>query len=227
MSKSYFNNIEQKAEQASKEGFNIEISNILTESWGVFKQNAIGFIGFTLLMILLQILPDLYKSDNLIIGVAKSIFSLLLIPLYLGYAIVTFKIINNEEYSFADFFGAYSKLFPLIILSIIYVILVSIGTILLIIPGIYIAVVLSFSTFVLYFANKGISDSFKISRKFIHNNFWEYFIFIILMGIIAVIGVVALGVGLFVSIPVASIALALYFYKGLASENEDVENHLI
>jgi hypothetical protein len=224
-----FENIEEKAEQASKEGFNIELGAIISEAWGIFKQFSIGFIGVTVLFLVSSSLPDFLLGDEIQMQIIKQFIGFLFFPLYLGYAIVTYKIINNEAYSFSDFFGAYTKFLPLMMLYILYLLLVLFGLILLIIPGIYLAIVLFFSSYVFYFGNKSIRDSFIISRKFIHRNFWEFFIFTIAIGIFSILGILAPGVGLLVTVPVGIISFALYFYKGLASTNEEnsVENHLI
>jgi uncharacterized membrane protein len=225
----HFENIEEKAEQASREGFNIELGTTISEAWNIFKQYALGFIGFTLFYIATGLIPEFLLGNDTQMKIIKQLISLFFIPLSLGYAIVTYKIINKEAYSFGDFFSGYAKLMPLIIVFILYMLMVITGLILLIIPGIYLGIVFSFCFYVMYFGKKSIVDSFKISRKFIHRNFWEYLIFMIVIMIFIILGILALGIGILFTFPVGFIAIALYFYKGLASTNneESVENHLI
>lgn len=84
---------------------------------------------------------------------------------------------------------------------------VGIGTLLLIIPGIILALMLMFTPFVVIDRAIGPINSLKESRRITHGHKWSLLGFVIVITLINVLGLICLVVGLLVTMPVTTLAL--------------------
>ena len=102
--------------------------------------------------------------------------------------------------------------------SVLASLAVGIGLLLLIIPGLIAMVLFMFSTFLVI--DRGLSpiEALKASMEMTRGNRWPLFGFILLCMLIIVVGVLALGVGLLVAIPIVGLAFA-YAYRLLSGGN--------
>jgi len=96
--------------------------------------------------------------------------------------------IKKESTLMMALYYGFGKGIPLLGVSILYMLFVWIGTILLIIPGIYIGVLLSLSLFLIVIKDWGVWDAFKDSRRLVTGNWWKTaafcFGFAIILGLI-------------------------------------------
>ena len=101
-----------------------------------------------------------------------------------------------------------------IALSILYAVAVTIGTILLIVPGVYIATRFKFFPYVVIEnENADLSDLIKMSYKLTNNHFWVILGFMVLATILNIIGALLFMVGLIVTVPVTLFASAHMYTK--------------
>lgn len=106
----------------------------------------------------------------------------------------------------------------------LYALLVFVGLVLFVIPGIYFAIKYGLAFYYIVDHNAKIGESFSLSANATKGNKWNLFGFGILVVLINIAGFVALIYGLLVSIPVTMLASA-YVYNKLSSEelSEDKE----
>jgi hypothetical protein len=205
----------QKVEYLSSTGYNLQISKYINDAFEIFKKNAWGFIGFTLLTLAISLLSDRMPYY---LGYIIPLFT---IPLSMGYVIVARKILRNESYSFSDFFKGYEKFIDLTIVEIIAGILSIVALVFLILPGIYLAISYAFVSLFIWFLNDGnIWESLERSRKLITKEWFSFFGFFLVIILLNIGGVICLGVGLLVTIPVSSIALYLCFEDLIGTDEE-------
>ena len=95
------------------------------------------------------------------------------------------------------------------------------GFILLIIPGIFLAIALAFSNMPVYFNDLSAADAMKVSFRFIKKKWFSFFGFFIVLGLINVAGVLALGIGLCVTIPATYLALYAAYQDIIKISNID------
>lgn len=114
---------------------------------------------------------------------------------------------NDTRLPFSHFFRLFSvsRLFRLLGLFILYIIMVSLGSILFIIPGIYLAVKLQFAFYYMIDKNISVREAFKRSYAATTGNFWR---------ILAVDVIAALLMQLIITIPI-SYLLGVYMYRKL------------
>ena len=208
----------ERIQQISDDGFDFSIGDCLTEAFDIFKQNVGGFLGFTALLLGLNVLPNLMgfpmDEEGLITsGLFSIAIGFISIPLGVGPALVAKKIYHNEPYEFNDFFGGFKHFGNLLIAAILMMFAVMAGVFLFVFPGIYLAIAFSWAYFMVIFPGLSSVDALSTSRKVIHKNWFKIFLFLIVLGLVAIAGLFAFGVGLFVAMPVISIAQYVAYEK--------------
>jgi uncharacterized membrane protein len=98
------------------------------------------------------------------------------------------------------------------LLSVLMVtVIVIIGFILLIIPGIIAVLALSFTTYLVLTRDIKAADAIKESLRLTNGNRWKLFLFILASLLVNIVGFIALFIGLFVTIPVSLLAYVHVF----------------
>ncbi len=115
-------------------------------------------------------------------------------------------------------YGNYKVFLNYLIASILSTIIVGVGLLLLIIPGIYLAIRLQFYRF-LVVDKEGIGPvmALKESWRMTENHTWNLFLFMLLVILLNFVGVLLFGIGLFVTVPVSILAYAFLYRKLLAN----------
>lgn len=189
-----------RAEQKLNDGYELNISEYLSKGFEIFKKYPLGFIGFFLLIGLVGSISQIHQILGLV--------TLILSPaMTIGWFVVAKKIDDDEPFEFGDFFSGFKKVWPLTAAYLLISLLVIVGFVLLVIPGIYLAVAFSLALFPIYFSNLDITESLKITRKVITKRWFSFFLFLIVLILVNVLGLIALGIGILVSAPVTYLAL--------------------
>ncbi|GAB4134731.1 MAG: hypothetical protein Fur0046_06900 [Cyanobacteria bacterium J069] len=158
-------------------GYTVDIGKYLGEGWELFKKNAGGFVGFTLLMLALSAVPQILPERLRPLGsIASSVLSG---PLGAGFYIVAFKLIKQRGTTFSDFFRGFNNFLPLFLASLLTSILTVVGFILLFIPGIYLAVAWAFTTLFIVDRRFDFWDAMEASRKVISKRWFSWLLFIV------------------------------------------------
>jgi uncharacterized membrane protein len=99
--------------------------------------------------------------------------------------------------------------------SILFALAVAVGFVLLIVPGIIFALMFMFTTFIVIDRELGPIEAMKESNRITYGHKWTLLGFGVLLVLINLLGLIAFVVGLLVSIPVSSLAVA-HAYRVLA-----------
>jgi Trk-type K+ transport system membrane component len=111
-------------------------------------------------------------------------------------------------------FKTYHVAVHYVIASILYMLGVIVGLLLLILPGIYFAVQFQFYSYIIV-EHKDMKpvDALKKSFAITKGHFWKIFGFTFITVIVNLLGLLALGVGLLITLPVTAIAYARLYRK--------------
>jgi len=101
--------------------------------------------------------------------------------------------------------------------SILLALAVAIGFVLLIVPGIILGLMFMFTTFVVIERELGPIDAMSESHRLTRGHKWQLFGFVLLLLLINLLGLLALVVGLLVSIPVSTLAF-VHAYRVLGGK---------
>jgi uncharacterized membrane protein len=156
-------------------------------------------------------LPSLifYFVFNLVFWIMGLIVSL-------GFLHITVLLASGVNASFSDLFSKAGKIFNCFISSILCGIIVALGFILFIVPGIIFAIRFQFFQYLIIEGNLGPIQALEASWNITKGETMNLIIFWILVLLVNVLGALALGIGLFVTLPLTMIATA-YVYKKLAN----------
>lgn len=185
--------------------YTFNFGQYLSSGWSVFASKMGGFIGFTFLLLIINVVLG-------VIPVLGTIASVVInAPLAAGYYIVARKIMNGEETQFGDFFKGFDFFLPLFLASLISSIFIGIGMLLLIIPGLYLAIGYMFTAQFVINRNMSFFDAMEASRKLITKKWFIFFAFSLVIGLINVVGLILLGIGALFTIPFTICALAVAY----------------
>ena len=163
--------------------------------WGLFKQYPGGFVGFCILYLVVQ--AALHRIPYLGPLAALAVST----PLIMGNFLVSAKLLHGQTPEFRDFFGGFQYFLPLLLLSLIAGLFIGIGTILLVIPGVYLAVAYLFSSYLVVDRRLDFWPAMELSRLTVNPRWFGYFAFVLLVALLNLAGAIALGLGLLVTIP--------------------------
>jgi uncharacterized membrane protein len=139
-------------------------------------------------------------------------------PLTAGVEYVYIRRIRGEQAGAGDIFAGFSIAFlQLFLAHLVTGVLTTIGTLLCILPGIYLAVGYLFVLPLVIDKRMEFWTAMEVSRRVVHRHWWNVFGYAIVAFLIICAGVVACLVGIFVAIPVALAGL-MYLYEDLFGE---------
>ncbi len=190
--------------------------------WETTKKNFWFLIGVMLLTWGVQFIPSLlsgYVKEDSLFGVIISIVvSVVSLGLTLGSIKIYLSFVDSKKPQFSDLFSLFKirMMWRFFLAETLYVLMVLAGLILFIIPGIYLATKYVFMANVLVDKNAGVFESLVKSGEITKGIVWKVFVFQLLLTLIALVGLLALGVGLLVACPVISLA-DMYLYRKLSS----------
>jgi len=197
------------------------IDQVIKTGWAKLKER----FWFILGMIALVWIVDLALSYIIQFAgrqrIAEVIISLigyfLTVLMSIGFLKITLKINDGKDVSYADLFVHY-RFFIRYLLAIIFkTIIVSAGLILLIFPGIYLALRYRFVEFLIVDKDMGIIEAFKESAKLTEGKKWSILGFEFCSFAIIFLGLIALLVGLLAAAPTVALARA-NLYRTISSK---------
>ncbi len=204
-----------------QKSYTVKIGDYIGSGWETFKKNPGGFVGFAIVVALINIAIAMVEKSASPVG---TLISLLISgPLNAGFLIVAFKLLKNRTTTFGDFFRGFNNFLPLFLVSFISSVVIGLGFFLILIPGIYLAVSYTFALPLVLDKKMNFWDAMEFSRKLISKNWFSFFGFAFVLVLLNLAGALLLGVGLLVTIPlsVGAIAAAYADIVGLPAATSD------
>lgn len=221
------------AETILARDYSLDIGECISRSWTLVKANFWPVVGVSLLIYIIigtinQILGVFTRpamndmmlnrhvspSGILIIlgisllgGPVSAVFSAGLFRYYL-------KLIRGQDATVADAFSGFSKFGQLALLGIVMTLLIWVGIMLCFLPGIYLSVAWYFSIPLVIDREMSFWDAMEFSRKVVSKHWFIVFAFFLVVGLLACAGLIACCVGIFVTAPIASVAM-MYAYEDM------------
>lgn len=203
---------------AEKEKSKFVIKEVAKNSWHIFKENAGFFIAITLIAWIVSVIPS-YIANSLeknfpitsflfgIIGIILSIVT------DIGLIKIAVQSVDKAKRKIADLFNYYFLFFKYIGGLILYITIVLTGFLLLIIPGIIWGIQFQFFSYLIIDEKLNPLEALKKSSKITKGEKWHLFVFNISMLMINLLGALALGIGLVITVPITLLATASVYRK--------------
>ena len=178
--------MDEKVEEASK-GYRLSIESTLQLGFNIFRKAPAEFIIFSILGVIIFSNP---LSGILLGG-----------PVAASYLHLAHLVNEDQPVVFQDFFKGFEKTVALIKLNLLIFVIVLAGLVMLVLPGIYFAVSYLFSHLFVWFYDREPAEAIRLSRKTVAGNFGQILMLFLILAGINLLGVMALGVGVLLTIP--------------------------
>jgi hypothetical protein len=188
-----------------RRGAVIDIGSAVARGWALVRDNMVLLIGASLLGWLITIGLAFVPVVGWVVGFV----------LLGGLDYMFIRRIRGEAVQIGDVFAGFNLAFlHLALAGLVKWLLTSLGFMLCILPGIYLAVAYVFALPLVIDKKMEFWPAMEVSRQVVHRHWWSIFALVIVLWIIACVGFLACFVGALVTIPVAAAAL-MYVYEDL------------
>lgn len=218
-----------------------DIMGWIRDGWHLYRRHWLTYSLFQVLpfVLLLTVYIVANVTHSAFYEALYSFLHVAMFPLIYGYFIAGSSVqkqINRNVHTSSgeepkleatDLLRGYLLVVPLFAIFLLYLLAVSVGLILLIVPGIYLAVTLSFTAciYIEYHVQTHVDEEnnlgpvkvynflecFKVSRRIIHAHFWRVLVFLVLLALIQMVGMITM-VGILITTPIVSLSLVPAFH---------------
>jgi hypothetical protein len=183
----------------------IDIGSALSRGWALVFDNLGVFIGATVLGWLITLGLAFIPVVGWVVGTV----------LIGGLDYMFLRRIRGEVVQIGDVFDGFNIAFlHLALAGLVKWLLTSLGFVLCILPGIYLAVAYVFALPLVIDKRMEFWPAMEVSRQVVHRHWWSVLGLVIVLAIVALAGFLACCVGALISVPVASAAF-MYVYEDL------------
>lgn len=204
---------------------NFSVSNIISQAWQLWKSHVV----FTWMVL------GVIFAVNIVFGILDpkgesilvSLLSILVTLFFeLGAIALILKLVRTGQEGQIQEIISQKEIYPQALLgNIIYYIMMMVGFVLLIIPGIYVAVRFMFLPYVFVDQKLGWQEALKEASRLSEGRRWDLFGFSVVLILLNLVGVLLLLVGLLITIPVSMIATTM-MYEFLKKEKDGVKEEV-
>lgn len=189
----------------------LSIGGCLERSWNLLKANFWPLVGCTFVLFVVMMIAQSIPLLGLLVSI------LLTGVFYGGLYLYYLKKIRGQPAELGDAFAGFSLAFlPLMLATLVSTLLTMVGFLLLILPGIYLAVSYAFTYMLVIDKRLEFWAAMEVSRRVITAQWFRMFALILLGAIIAALGVIGLFIGVFITLPIMIGAIA-YAYEDLCN----------
>jgi hypothetical protein len=187
----------------------IDIGSDISRGWALVRDNMIVFVGATVLSWLISIGLAFVPVLGWVVGIVM-----------LGSLDYMFlRRIRGEAVQIGDVFAGFNIMFlHLALAGLVKWLLTSVGLVLCILPGIYLAVGYVFALPLVIDKKMEFWPAMEVSRQVVHRHWWSVFALLIVLALVACAGFLACFIGALITVPVASASL-MYAYEDLFVES--------
>jgi uncharacterized membrane protein len=180
----------------------MDFKNIFSVAWDCFTKDLKFFLVSGIVYTVLAVLS--YVSDS----VTVLIVSVVLMP-YVMMSLIRASIasVRGETVDFSLFKNNWKKFIIYYVTALLLSIIIMIGTILIIVPGVICAVMFAFAIYLIIDKDINIVDAFKKSAEITKGSRWHILLLFIILAFISVFGNVVI-IGTIVTVPYATLMMA-------------------
>ncbi len=193
----------------------LSISDALTKAWQITLKNFGFTTGLVVILIVLNALEGTLRKDS---AIASLLISLIALAVGIGVIKISLLLAKGEKPEYKELYSNFQCFWNYVGTYILYMLLVGVGFIFFILPGIYLLIKYAFVLYVVIDKNVGPFEAFRIAGELTKGHWWDVFgLALISIGIL-ILGVIAAFIGLLWAYPVVLIASAI-FYNQLSEHN--------
>jgi len=201
--------------------YSLSIEGVLSEARKLaegykFKLNIAAAI-YSLIVIAMALLVGglgaLTDNSIFIAIVGELIYAWITLPVAMGLFAISLDRVAGGEVSNDRLFLFFPQATRLVVTTVLMTLLIFVGYVLLIIPGLYLSVAYLFVLPLLVQRELGMLDALEVSRKAITHRWFTVLGILLVLALINVIGAIPLGIGLIWSIPWTMLAMGVMYQR--------------
>lgn len=193
-----------------------EVGSVYSYGWQILKTNFWALLGMVVVGALLSAAPSIFTEGNPMRdhNAFSSLFWILVSgPVSFGIAWAFLKAVRKEDFEIKDMFAAFGpNYWNVLVANLLVTVVVALGFVLLIVPGIYLACKLAFVPFLIMDKGMKFSDAFSTSWDMTKGHGWTIFLMGLLAIPIAIGGLILVGVGILIAMVWIHAAFAALYY---------------
>jgi uncharacterized membrane protein len=178
--------VRRQADQAA-DGYTLSLENLLHAGFNLFRKAPAELIAFSLFGVLVFSNP----ISGLLLGG----------PVSACYYHMAKKLSQGGIIEPQDYFKGFEKFGDLLKLNLLILAVVVLGFAMLFVPGIYFAVSYVFAHLFVWFYDMEPTEALRLSRKTVAGNFGQIFLLYLVLAGINLLGVLAFGIGILITMP--------------------------
>ncbi len=208
-----------------KKDFSVE--EALQYGWNIMKDNIWYFLGVLIVAWALAGVPHIIAGILQRESIGLSFFFRIIgwvadIIVSIGLITIALKFLDKQEPKFEDLFSFKPYFWKYLGASILTGLIVWIGFLLLIVPGIYWALKFQFFGYFVVGQGRDPVEAMRMSSRITHTVKWKLFGFGLVLALINAVGAICLFIGLFVTVPVTLLAYSSV-YRKLLEQTESAQ----
>lgn len=199
--------------------YDFTIGGLIGEAWKRTSGNKGKiWLTFILYFIVAAVLAIIFHAVGRIAGMApdinasfavnfvrsftlQSVQNCITLPMMAGLLMMAIKLAVRASTDVTELFRHYNKIVPIIIVNFLMLIMIAIGTCLLVLPGIYLAVSYYLAIPLIIEKDLGPWEAMEASRKAITHHWFKVFFLYLALVVILLISGLMLGIGLIWTLP--------------------------
>ena len=212
--------------------YNFSIIGVLKEGFRRTEGVKLTIVGAVAIYVIIAIIARVIlklifpESESVLNNYVASLLEMLFtLPILIGIMILGIKRARDEALEIPSIFDYFSMIVPIMLAYIAMTILIVIGFMLLVLPGIYLVISYAFTYTLIVDKGLGIWEAMELSRKTVTKQWFKFFGLSLVSGIIVIISAIPFGIGLIWTIPMSYIAYGLLYHHLFDDEDEEeIEN---
>ncbi|HEY3246669.1 MAG TPA: hypothetical protein VGK88_00075 [bacterium] len=196
----------------------VPIGEAVRYGWEKVKERLGFWIVLELIVVLINGVPSwlgtvLQRNNALALAtVVNLIGAVISIIVAIGVFVIAFKIYDGQQPTYADLFSRRNLFWRYLGGVLLYGSIVTVGFVLFIIPGFIFLLTYQFVPYLIVDRGLGATEALRISGRITAGAKWGLLGFAIVLFLINLLGVIALGVGLAITVPLTWMA-GVYMYR--------------
>jgi len=200
--------------------YDFSITGVLKEGFRRNEGVKLIFIGAVIIYIVISLIvgtilnfifPETHSELNTYI--ASLLEMLFTLPIIIGIMMLGIKRARDETLEISSIFDYFGMVIPIILAYIAMTILIVLGFMLLIIPGIYLAVSYAFTYTLIVDKGLDVWEAMELSRKTVTTQWFKFFGLSLACGVIIFLSAIPFGIGLIWTVPMSYIAYGLLYHR--------------
>lgn len=209
-------------EEALSRGYNFSVDGLINEGWELVKGSKATIIGSLVIFLIAAFVFHMCIKTGLTISgfsiektsstrLINQLVALLLAPLFAGQVLMGMRRATGKPISIHLLTSQFGRATPLIITSLLVSALTSLGTLLLIIPGIYLSI--AYLLAIPLVVDRGLSpwQAMEASRKAISQHWFKVFGLFFTLGLMILVSAIPLGIGLIWTLPLTVVCMGILY----------------